>query len=85
MVMTMLAAAAINKGPLDLVITNGTAFTLLRLREDELLMYEDLPAQQVGVSMLFAAARLCRFSISWSMPTDTGSGVLPCLLLSPIQ
>ena len=47
--MTMLAVAAVKKDPL--VATDGTAFTLCRLREDVLLLYEHLPAQEVGVSL----------------------------------
>ncbi|CAL5224517.1 g7214 [Coccomyxa viridis] len=39
MIMTLLAAMAMNDAPLDLLDTDGTNFALYRLRDRELLMY----------------------------------------------
>ncbi len=60
MVMTSLAAAAMNDAPLDLVATDGTHFTLYRMRNRDILVYEWLTATEVGAPASSIVAAGCR-------------------------
>ena len=53
--MALIAAVAVNTVPLDLVLTDGHRYVILRFRDDLLLTYEDLTATQVGAKALATA------------------------------
>jgi hypothetical protein len=67
-VMALIAAVAVNPVPLDLVLTDGYRYVILRFRNDLLLVYEDLTATQVGADA-FVTAISC-----------TPVGLMSCLL-----
>ena len=53
--MALIAAVAVNTVPLDLVLTDGHRYMILRFRDDLLLTYEDLTATEVGAKALVTA------------------------------
>lgn len=86
MVMTTLAAVAMNAAPIDLVATDGTHFTLYRMRGPLILMYQNLTATRVGASASAAAAWCCQLCHIIGATNAANSG-LPQLavLVRPAQ
>ncbi len=64
MIMTMLAGVAMNDVFLDVLVTDGTHFTLYRVREENILVYEDLTPTQVNAALVVIARRC------WSCVSD---------------
>lgn len=51
-IIALMAAVVINNVPLDLVLTDGKKYMLLRFRGKLLLKYENLSGRQVGAKAL---------------------------------
>ena len=54
-VMALIAAVAVNDVPLELVLTDGNQYVILRFRDNLLLSYEDLTATEVGANTSLTA------------------------------
>lgn len=54
-IMALIAAIAINDVPLDLVLTDGKEYEILRFQDDLLLEYENLIGREVGAKAITTA------------------------------